>query len=256
MPKELKRGFAGPYSSRMRTLLVQADPCNPALGLASFVYETNGETFFASCAFGGDAFPRAPREAYNPAPEACSMRMGRACMLRLMIVPLGLALMAGPGLAQPRIGGAGFAPPPSAGRAFHAPPIRHAPPVVRPFPGISAHPRGALLEAGRHRLAGRGRWGSVAGYPPLYPFWPDPEVRYLPAPVSPQAEPDEADPFTPVVVGIARSPTPTPTLYRIEGRRDRPVTRVIRIGAAEPRGLRDRYAHAETGALLLTVPGR
>jgi hypothetical protein len=58
-------------------------------------------------------------------------------------------------------------------------------------------------------------------------------------------------------VGIARSPTPEPTLYRLEGRRDRPATRVIRISDPEPRqGRRTRFAHAETGALLLVVPGR
>ena len=61
----------------------------------------------------------------------------------------------------------------------------------------------------------------------------------------------------PVRMGIARSPTPEPTLYRLEGRRDRPATRVIRISDPEPRqGRRMRFAHAETGALLLIVPGR
>ena len=61
----------------------------------------------------------------------------------------------------------------------------------------------------------------------------------------------------PVRIGIARSPTPEPTLYRLEGRPDRPATRVIRINDPEPRqGRRTRFAHAETGALLLVVPGR
>ncbi|CAN5262853.1 hypothetical protein BH10PSE8_BH10PSE8_15060 [soil metagenome] len=61
----------------------------------------------------------------------------------------------------------------------------------------------------------------------------------------------------PVRMGIARAPTPEPTLYRIEGRRDRPATRVIRISDPEPpQGRRSRFAHAETGALLLTVPRR
>lgn len=97
----------------------------------------------------------------------------------------------------------------------------------------------------------------MAGYPPLFPFWPDSELRQVPPSASALPEAEEADPFAPpVLVGIPRSPTPTPTLYRIEGRRDRPVTRVIRIGGAESRGLRERYAHAETGALLLRVPGR
>ena len=60
----------------------------------------------------------------------------------------------------------------------------------------------------------------------------------------------------PVRMGIARAPTPEPTLYRLEGRRDRPATRVIRISDPEPQGRRSRFAHAETGALLLTVPRR
>jgi hypothetical protein len=61
----------------------------------------------------------------------------------------------------------------------------------------------------------------------------------------------------PVRMGIARAPTPEPTLYVLEGRRDRPATRVIRINDPEPRqGRRSRFAHAETGALLLVVPGR
>lgn len=60
-----------------------------------------------------------------------------------------------------------------------------------------------------------------------------------------------------VRMGIARAPTPEPTLYRLEGRPDRPATRVIRINDPEPRqGRRTRFAHAETGALLLIVPGR
>lgn len=61
----------------------------------------------------------------------------------------------------------------------------------------------------------------------------------------------------PVRMGILRAPTPEPTIYRLEGRRDRPATRVIRIGEPQPRGAkRSRFAHAETGALLLVVPRR
>lgn len=58
--------------------------------------------------------------------------------------------------------------------------------------------------------------------------------------------------------GIQPSPTPEPTIYRLEGPRSRPVTRIIRIAGADDarEGARSRYAHAETGALLLTVPRR
>ena len=61
----------------------------------------------------------------------------------------------------------------------------------------------------------------------------------------------------PVRVGILREPTPEPTLYRLEGRPERPATRVIRITNTDSRqGRRSRFAHAETGALLLAVPAR
>lgn len=192
------------------------------------------------------------------------MRMGRCSMLRMMIVPLGLALMIGPTLAQPR--GAPLGPagpvlrPPALHRSLPAPaPFRHVQGTMPRFDrGVAfRHGRGAIPDIARRRAAFRGWPGAVAGYPPLFPFFPDTETRFVesPAPVATE----EDDPFAPpVLVGIARSPTPEPTLYRIEGRRDRPVTRVIRIGDAEPRtrSPRDRYAHAETGALLLVVPLR
>lgn len=72
-------------------------------------------------------------------------------------------------------------------------------------------------------------------------------------------EPVDPDSFENLTAraGIRRGPVPKPTIYRLEGSRMAPVARVIRIGGAEMRGGRQtRYAHAETGALLLTVPGR
>lgn len=61
----------------------------------------------------------------------------------------------------------------------------------------------------------------------------------------------------PVLAGIAPAPTPVPTVYTIAGPRDRPVTRAVRLTEAEPAGgQRTRFVHAETGALLLTVPRR
>ncbi|CAH1677492.1 conserved exported hypothetical protein [Hyphomicrobiales bacterium] len=58
--------------------------------------------------------------------------------------------------------------------------------------------------------------------------------------------------------GIRPAPTPEPTIYRLEGPRSRPTARVIRVGGSDAAlgGARSRFAHAETGALLLTVPGR
>jgi len=73
----------------------------------------------------------------------------------------------------------------------------------------------------------------------------------------PPVDPDAFENL-PVRAGIQRSPTPEPTIYRLEGPRSRPVTRIIRISGADDarEGARSRYAHAETGALLLTVPRR
>lgn len=60
----------------------------------------------------------------------------------------------------------------------------------------------------------------------------------------------------PVRIGIARAQTPEPTLYRLEAQRDRAATRVIAINDPEPQGRRSRFAHAETGALLLLTSRR
>lgn len=71
-------------------------------------------------------------------------------------------------------------------------------------------------------------------------------------------DPDAFENLT-VRSGILSPPVPEPTIYRLEGPRARPVTRVIRVtGGDEVRmgSARSRFAHAETGALLLTVPGR
>ncbi|MGO4734908.1 hypothetical protein AB4099_00065 [Bosea sp. 2KB_26] len=56
--------------------------------------------------------------------------------------------------------------------------------------------------------------------------------------------------YTPVVVGIPRSPTPEPVIYRLEGSRQRPVVRIIRVG--EQGG----YARDEESARIRNVPRR
>lgn len=80
-----------------------------------------------------------------------------------------------------------------------------------------------------------------------------------------EQQPEPARPIDPYAfenlmprAGILPSPTPEPTIYRLEGSRSRPVARVIRIAGADDarNGPRSRYAHVETGALLLTVPRR
>lgn len=112
---------------------------------------------------------------------------------------------------------------------------------------------------GRHGRRGRGPL-VTAGYPSGFAYATGPlsspalgsEREAVPRPVD-----RRSFEHFPVQIGIAPAPTPEPTLYRIEGRRDRPATRVIRISDPEPRDARrSRFAHAETGALLLTVPRR
>lgn len=82
-----------------------------------------------------------------------------------------------------------------------------------------------------------------------------------------QAEVPPIDPYSfenlRARTGIRPAPTPEPTLYRLEGPRERPVTRIVPIAGTEPArpaggdaSARSRVAHAETGALLLTVPSR
>lgn len=118
---------------------------------------------------------------------------------------------------------------------------------------------GARDHAGRHwRRSGRGLFSS-AGYlgPWAYPASPS-SSHGLPSDGDAPQRGIDRNSFEhmPVRMGIVRAPTPEPTLYRLEGRPDRPATRVIRINDPEPRQGRSRFAHAETGALLLIVPRR
>ena len=128
------------------------------------------------------------------------------------------------------------------------------------------HPRHRAFEARRpgfgergFRHAGRRFFGGAGFLAPFaYPFDSDRRIIVRHERTEP-AKPVDLNAFEtmPVRMGIAPAPTPNPTLYRIEGPRNRPVTRVIRIAEAEPRhGRRSRHIHAETGAVLLTVPGR
>jgi hypothetical protein len=128
------------------------------------------------------------------------------------------------------------------------------------------HPRHRVFEARRpgfgqrgFRHAGRRFFGGAGFLGPVpYPFDSDRPIIVRHERPKPEKPVDlNAFETMPVRMGIAPAPTPNPTLYRIEGPRNRPVTRVIRIAEAEPRhGRRSRHIHAETGAVLLTVPGR
>lgn len=140
-------------------------------------------------------------------------------------------------------------------RVSHAAAVRH--PVLQ-HPGIRHSDRRFGGEP-RWRRSGRGLFTS-AGYlgPWTYPAGAGGgQTVSTDGDASPGWVDRNAFETMPVRLGIMRSPTPEPTIYRLEGRRDRPATRVIRISEAEPRGAkRSRFAHAETGALLLVVPGR
>ncbi|KPF71690.1 hypothetical protein IP69_05940 [Bosea sp. AAP35] len=149
------------------------------------------------------------------------------------------------------------------GRSF-----RHAPGVLKPA-GVGLHERFGHTAAirhdrftergGRHWRRGRGPLAAV-GYPGPWSMTDGQgSVHARSVDRDDAIRPVDRRSFEhmPVQVGIVRPPTPEPTLYRLEGRRDRPATRVIRINDPEPRDARrSRFAHAETGALLLTVPRR
>jgi len=150
----------------------------------------------------------------------------------------------------------------AAGRGFSpAAPARMAPmrpPAIHPVPGIRPWRAAGHRPYGRHR---RGFGWDGAGYP--WP-WADgygsaggvtviEKQAEAPRPVDPDAFEN-----LPVRAGIRSAPTPEPTIYRLEGPRSRPVARIIRVSGGDEaqRGPRSRFAHAETGALLLTVPRR
>ncbi|GAU84146.1 hypothetical protein [Bosea sp. BIWAKO-01] len=61
---------------------------------------------------------------------------------------------------------------------------------------------------------------------------------------------DRSRDYTPVMVGIPQPPTPEPVIYRLEGSRQRPIVRIIRIG--EQRS----YARDDDGARIRNVPRR
>jgi hypothetical protein len=181
-----------------------------------------------------------------------TIRLG--LLLSVLLAPIGVAEAAGPGAGS-------FASAPRS--------VASAPKSVRP------------VAAGVHQRASRSHWirhdgprdhgerrgfrhgrrlFTSAGYlgPWAYPAGPGSSYALPTDDDGPQRAVDlDSFEYMPVRMGIVRAPTPEPTIYRLEGRRDRPATRVIRISEPEPRHIRrSRFAHAETGALLLVVPGR
>ncbi|PTM42512.1 hypothetical protein [Bosea sp. 124] len=178
---------------------------------------------------------------------SCARTFRLGLLLTALLAPMAVAEAAGPGAARVAVVPKSLGPAASNlhHRSVRTAAVRHA--WVR-APGE------------RHwRRSGRGLFTS-AGY--LGP-WIDPAAgrswheRGSDGDDRQQAIDHNSFESMPVRMGILRAPTPQPTIYRLEGRRDRPATRVIRISDPEPsQGRRSRFAHAETGALLLTVPGR
>ncbi|HEY5794120.1 MAG TPA: hypothetical protein VIU82_03820 [Bosea sp. (in: a-proteobacteria)] len=177
-----------------------------------------------------------------------------ALLLSVLLAPAGMAEAAGP-----RTGSFASAP-----RSVASVPKAFRPVAAGLHQRVSrsqlARPVGLRDHGNRHlRRAGPGLFTSAGFIGP----WAYPTSSVA----SPALSADEdgpqrwVDPNSfenmPVRMGIVRAPTPEPTIYRLEGRRDRPATRVIRISEPEPPNRRrSRFAHAETGALLLIVPGR
>lgn len=174
-------------------------------------------------------------------------------MSRATIICLGLMLA---GLSRPALpASAQSAARPIAVRASAVHPLHHGGAIQQRM----RHDRWVRSETGRWRGAHRGRGLGQGVWTPFgYGPW-SVAGGGTSAHAIDTARPVDRNSFEhmPVQIGIARSPTPEPTLYRLEGRPERPATRVIRINDPEPRqGRRTRFAHAETGALLLVVPGR
>lgn len=125
-------------------------------------------------------------------------------------------------------------------------------------PAKAGHAARLARDGGPRHGHTRWVWG---GYPATW-LWPDgsgQSVAVIVPPPPPRRPPIDRKSFENLQAraGIRNSPMPEPTLYRLEGPRSNPAARVIRIaGADQDSPRRSRFAHAETGALMLTVPGR
>lgn len=128
-----------------------------------------------------------------------------------------------------------------------------------PAASVRPAPHGARLAHGNPHRRGATRW-VWGGYPATW-LWPDGSGQSVtivaPPPVRRPAIDRRSFENLQARAGIRNAPTPEPSLYRLEGPRSNPGVRVIRVaGADEGAPQRSRFAHAETGALMLTVPGR
>lgn len=183
------------------------------------------------------------------------MRKGRRAMSRL-VVTLACAVFAAAGLFAPTAFAAGrsIGPAPAAASGFARPAMRFNP---RALPAM--RPAGPWRAGRAHLRHHRGFEWAGTGWPWFDTMMPGPGLTVVQRP-APEIRPIDPDAFEnlPVRSGIRGGPTPEPTIYRLEGPASRPVARVIRVAGGDEKraGVRSRFAHAETGSLLLTVPRR
>lgn len=160
-------------------------------------------------------------------------------------------------------GGSGAPVRAAPSRGFAAPHLRAVPAFRAAAPqrvfGPGAH--------GRHQRYAR--WGGYGGVWPWYDSGAQAGggvTVVVREDATPPLDPYSFENLMPRT-GIRPAPTPEPVIYRLEGSRAQPVTRVIRIGAdtgragdveraGRSRAGQNRIASAETGALLLSVPAR
>lgn len=173
-------------------------------------------------------------------------------MLRLAITLSCGVCVAGALAPEAFAAGRSFAPAAPARMAPMRPPAVHPGPGVRPWRGAAHRPFGRY-----HRRFDGDGYGDPWAWPDGYGAGGGVTVIERQAEASRPIDPDAFENLT-VRAGIRAAPTPEPTIYRIEGPRLRPVARVIRVAGGDEAGAtpRSRFAHAETGALLLTVPRR
>lgn len=148
--------------------------------------------------------------------------------------------------------GRGLGPGTPAGMAPTRPFLVHPVLGVRPWRGAANRPYGRR---------GHGAGWDDFGYP--WPWYDGSGTAGGVTVIDRQPEaprPIDPDAFENLTAraGVRPAPTPEPTIYRLEGPRSRPVARIIRVAGGDEaqKGPRSRFAHAETGALLLTVPRR
>jgi len=174
-----------------------------------------------------------------------------AVTLSCIILTAGLSSTAG---AAGPVGAQGGSAP----RSVAGPRLRAAPSFRAALPWRMP---GHLAQGRHHRRAGLVTFGDA------WPWYDAGMPMGGVTIIEREAEAPPIDPYSfenlKARTGIRPAPTPEPTIYLLEGPRERPVTKAIPIAGSEAArsgggevSARSRVAHAETGALLLMVPSR